>query len=125
VTARYFTLDEANALLGTLRPLMRDILHARQQIMDARPELWPVLVKAAHNGGSKHAGELLGQFDVIQRNLRAIQKLGVEVKDLDQGLVDFRSRRDDRDIYLCWRYDESAVTHWHELDAGFAGRQSL
>lgn len=125
MTARYFTLDEANALLGTLRPLMRDILHARQQIMDARPELWPVLAKAAHNGGSKHAGELLSQFDVIQRNLRAIQKLGVEVKDIDQGLVDFRSRRDDRDVYLCWRYDESAVSHWHELDAGFAGRQSL
>lgn len=122
---RYFSLAEANALLDTVRPLMRELLDARRQIMDARPELWPVLAKAAHNGGSKQAGEVLGQFETIQRNLRALQKLGLEVKDLDQGLVDFRARRGDRDIYLCWRYDEAQITHWHELDAGFAGRQPL
>lgn len=125
MASRYFTPDEANALLTTVRPLMRDILQARQQIVEAQPELWPVLEKAMGNGGSKKAGAMLTHFEVIQRNLRAIQELGIEVKDINLGLVDFLARRGERDVYLCWHYDEPSITHWHELDAGFAGRQPL
>jgi hypothetical protein len=121
----YFTLDEANALLETLRPLMRDILDARKQIVDAQPELWPVLEKSVGNGGSKKAGAMLKHFEVIQSGVKTLEGLGVEVKDLNMGLVDFPARRDGRDVYLCWRYNEAQVTFWHELDAGYAGRQPL
>ncbi len=122
---RYFTPEEANAMLDQLRPLMREILSARQQIVDAQPELWPVLEKAIGNGGSKKAGDMLRHFETIQRGVKAIESLGVEVKDLNLGLVDFPARREGRDVYLCWRYDEARVTHWHDLDAGYAGRQPL
>lgn len=123
--ARYFTLEEANALLATLRPLMREVLAARQQIVAAEPALWPVLEKALGNGGSRKAGAMLQHFEVIQNGVRAIERLGLEVKDVNLGLVDFLAQRDGRDVYLCWRYDEPRITHWHDLDAGFAGRQPL
>ena len=52
-------------------------------------------------------------------------KLGVEMKDPFVGLVDFRCWAGNREVYLCWRLGEAEVGHWHELDAGFAGRQTL
>ena len=124
-TTRLFTVDEANALLPTLRPLLIDILQARQNIVAAQPELWPVLEKAVNNGGSKKAGAVLADFEVIQRNVKAIQELGIEIKDINIGLVDFPAERDGREVYLCWRFDEPRVTHWHDLDSGFSGRQPL
>lgn len=125
MAARHYTVAEANQLLEIVRPLMAAILTARQIIVDAQPEVWPVLEKAVGNGGSHKAGALLAQFEVIQRNVHALQELGLEVKDINQGLVDFPAQREGRGIYLCWRYDEPRITHWHELDAGFAGRQPL
>ncbi len=124
-TTRLFTVDEANALLPTLRPLLIDILQARQNIVAAQPELWPVLEKAVNNGGSKKAGAVLADFEVIQRNVKAIQELGIEIKDINIGLVDFPAERDGREVYICWRFDEPRVTHWHDLDSGFSGRQPL
>ena len=124
-TPRLFTVDEANALLPTLRPLLIDILQARQNIVAAQPELWPVLEKAVNNGGSKKAGAVLADFEVIQRNVKAIQELGIEIKDINIGLVDFPAERDGREVYLCWRFDEPCVAHWHDLDSGFGGRQPL
>ncbi len=123
--ARYFTAEEANALLPTLRPLVAALLEARRQIVEAQPELWPVLEKSVGNGGSQKAGELVAHFEKIQRNAKAIEALGVLIKDLNTGLLDFLSERDGREVYLCWRYDEPRVAHWHDLDAGLAGRQPL
>jgi hypothetical protein len=122
---RYFTVEEANSLLTTLRPLVAEILDARQHIVDAQPDLWPVLQRAIGNGGSQKAGAVLAHFETIQRNARAIEALGLELKDVNTGLVDFPARRDGREVYLCWRYDEPRVAHWHDLDTGFAGRQPL
>ncbi len=123
--ARYFTVQEANALLDKVRPLVSEIMDARSQIVAAQPELWPVLEKSIGNGGSRKAGALIGQFEIIQRNVQQIEALGATVKDINSGLVDFLSHRDGREIYLCWRYDEPHLGYWHDLDAGFAGRQPL
>ena len=122
---RLFTLTEANALLPQLRRTLQTLLDARQKIIDAQPELWPVLEKAMGNGGSKKAGEMLKYFERVQRNAQAIQELGIEIKDINTGLVDFPAERDGRVVYLCWRYGEGDIEYWHELDAGFAGRQPL
>ena len=123
--ARYYTVEEANALLPTLRPVVADILAARQRIVDAQPELWPMLEKAIGNGGSQKAGAVLADFEKIQRSIQAVEALGLQIKDVNTGLVDFLSERNGREVYLCWRYDEPRVDHWHDLDAGFAGRQPL
>lgn len=125
MAARHFTVEQADQLLEVVRPLMAALLAARQTIVDAQPEMWPVLEKAIGNGGSKKAGELLVHFEIVQKNVQALQALGVEVKDINQGLVDFPALRAGREVYLCWRYNEPRITHWHELDAGFAGRQPL
>jgi len=123
--ARYYTVAEANALLPSLRPVVKELLEARQRIVDAQPELWPILEKAAGNGGSPKAGAVLADFEKIQRGVKAIEGMGLQLKDLNTGLIDFLSERDGREVYLCWRFDEPRVAHWHDLDAGFAGRQPL
>lgn len=66
----------------------------------------------------------LDDEEAIGRELLALEQLGIEVKAAE-GLVDFRSLRDGEVVYLCWRFPEAAVTHWHRLDAGFAGRRPI
>jgi hypothetical protein len=122
---RYFTVEEANAALLGLRPIVTTMLTAREHIVAAQPELWPVLEKAASNGGSEKASAVLVDFENLRRCAKAIEALGIELKDINTGLVDFLSERDGREVYLCWRYDEPKVAFWHELEAGVAGRQPL
>lgn len=122
---RHFTVEEANRTLDTLRPIVADMLEARQAIVDARPEVWPVLEKAVWNGGSRKAGDLLREFERVRDAVRQIEAMGILLKDVNTGLVDFPSLREGREVYLCWRYNEPHVSHWHELEAGFAGRQPL
>lgn len=122
---RLFSVEEANALLPILRPLLAQALEARQRVIAAEPDLWPVLEKAIGNGGSKKASAVLADFETIQQNVKAIQAMGIEVKDINTGLIDFPAVRDGREVCLCWRYDEPNVAHWHDMDAGFAGRQRL
>ena len=126
MSARFFTLDEANAVLPRLNELLDQAMQARRAIVEARPELWPVLKKSIGNGGSKKAGEMLPEFQRLEAAVGEIEKLGVHLKDTDLGLVDFLHRLPDgTEVYLCWRYGEHEVAYWHELHAGYAGRKRL
>lgn len=122
---RYFTLEEANAALVEIRPLVAYLLELRQAILDHQPELEPVLQKVAGNGGGAVATQVVRDFERLQEVLRRIEEIGAEIKDVNTGLLDFRSMRDGREIYLCWRHGEYDIRYWHEIDAGFAGRQPL
>ena len=122
---KYFTPDEANQALPRVRALVQQIMHARQNIIDARPELWPVLEKGLGNGGSKKAGEMIHEFRRVEDGFRDLKELGVVVKDISIGLVDFPALRAGREILLCWQYDEPEVAYWHELQSGYAGRQKI
>ncbi len=122
---RYFTLDEANALLEELRPLVGRMLEVRQQLLDLQPELEPVLRKVLGNGGNQVASQAAVYFEELRELVDRIQESGVELKDINSGLLDFRSLRDGREVYLCWRYSEDAISFWHDIDAGFTGRQPL
>jgi hypothetical protein len=121
----YFTVAEANALLPRVKAVISDLLDARQRILDAQPDLWPVLEKAIGNGGSKKAGELLVEFERIESSVHALSEMGCILKDINSGLVDFPTIRNGRKVLLCWRYDEPEVGFWHDAEAGFAGRQPL
>ena len=125
MTVRFFTLEEASALLPHLEEIIGQILAARQRILDKRPEIWPVLEKASQNGGNLAAGAIVSEFDIIQRGVRAVADLGVTLKDVNTGLVDFLTERDGREVYLCWRYGEPEIGYWHELHTGFASRRPL
>lgn len=120
-----FTRDEANSLLVTLRPLVEEMMRSRARLLELQPALEPVLQKMLGNGGSRATGELLVVFERLRSALRAIEAAGVVVKDMQAGLVDFPSRRGQDIVFLCWKHGEPEVAHWHDLDAGFAGRQPL
>ena len=122
---RLFTLTEANQTLEKLRPIVADLIQARARLLEMQPELAPVLQKMLGNGGSRLTAELLETFERLRADAQAIEAMGVLLKDLETGLLDFPSERDGQVVFLCWRYDEPSVTHWHAPDAGFAGRQPL
>jgi len=122
---RLFTLTEANQTLEKLRPIVADLIQARARLLEMQPALAPVLQKMLGNGGSRLTAELFETFERLRADARAIEAMGVLLKDLETGLLDFPSERDGQVVLLCWRYDEPSVTHWHARDAGFAGRQPL
>jgi hypothetical protein len=122
---RFFTLEEANALLPQLEDIIGEMLAARQRILDKQSDLWPVLEKAAQNGGNISASSVVPDFEKVRHSVRAITDLGITLKDVNTGLVDFLTRRDGREVYLCWRYGEAQIGYWHELHTGFAGRQPI
>ena len=122
---RYVTLEEANRVVGLVRPMMREILEIRQAILSRQPEVWAVVEKAAGNGGSKTASQLVQEFERLDVLVRQIQAAGAEIKDINSGLVDFLSLREGREVYLCWQFDEEKIQFWHDLDAGFAGRTPI
>ena len=120
---RLFTLAEANALLPRARQLVGQMLEARQEILDLQPSLWPAVEKAVGNGGSKALSEAARHIIIIQKALRTLSDLGIQVKDINTGLIDFPARYQGRIVLLCWQWDEPAVQFWHDVDAGFAGRR--
>ncbi|MBP1693858.1 MAG: hypothetical protein H6Q37_1741 [Chloroflexi bacterium] len=124
-TGRVFTIQEADAALSVIRPLLAEMLKIRQEILDAQPEIWPVVEKAAGNGGSKAANLVEQQFKRLDELIHQLQSSGAILKDINIGLVDFLSMRDGREIYLCWQYGEEEIRYWHEIDSGFAGRELL
>jgi hypothetical protein len=123
--SRYFEVEQAQLMLEIIRPLMRELLEVRQAILVKEPQVWPVLQKAAGNGGSKEAGRVEREFERLDRLVREIRATGVVLKDVNSGLVDFLARRDGRDVYLCWQYGEPRLMYWHEVEAGYSGRQPL
>ena len=126
---RLFTVAEANATLARLGPLLRGLQQDRAAARGAQAQLDAMTPAMRQNGSGPRAAQLELEVRRLSRRIAAavqeIMRLGVEIKDLDHGIVDFPCRRDDRIISLCWRLGEPEITHWHELDDGFAGRQPL
>ena len=128
---KYFTVGEANATLPLVRAIVRDITELAAELRDRQERLdrlWP----DDRELSEAQRQELLGaeaEFERAQERLREyegeLRQLGVELKDYFMGLVDFPSWLNGRPVYLCWRLGESEVAHWHDLEAGFAGRQKL
>jgi hypothetical protein len=112
-------------MLEDLRPLVAEVISARARLVELQPALAPVLEKLLGNGGSRLTAELLDTFERLRSAVRSIEAMGVLIKDLETGLIDFPSDRDGDVVFLCWRYGEPDVAHWHSIDAGFAGRQPL
>jgi len=121
----YFKLEQANSIVQAIRPLLAEILEIRQEILSQQPQVWPVVEKAVGNGGSQVASQMVRQFNRMDGLVREVLATGAVIKDMNTGLMDFLAQRDGRDIYLCWKYGEGEISYWHELDAGFTGRQQL
>ena len=130
---KYFTATEANATLPLLRSILRDVTALAGELKERHERLSRVPVPARGDkpgdAYQEELHEMQAEFERgrqrMQEYLDELQRLGVELKDPYTGLVDFPSILDDHEVYLCWRLGEPTVAHWHELDAGVAGRQKL
>ena len=123
--SRLFTVEEANALLPTLRELLDDLAHHRDALREKAPHLEPILQAAVANGGGLAGSEYGVEAYRLHLAVARIRELGVLLKDLDMGLLDFPHERGGRVVFLCWHPPEERVEYWHEIEAGYAGRQPL
>ena len=122
---QYFTLQEANETLVTIRPLMDEVQTIRQKILANQPEAWPAIEKSAGNGGNRALSNMVQDFEKLDALVHRIQDTGALIKDINTGLLDFPALRDGLEVYLCWQYGEGEIAFWHEVEAGFAGRQPI
>jgi hypothetical protein len=129
---RYFTPSEANELLVKVRPLAESLVQHRQGMRVAAERRARLTARIAGNGGDldpQEPGELDEQFQreshAVTQAAERLERLGVLVKDLDSGLVDFPALHEGEEVLLCWQVGEDEVAHWHGVDEGFAGRKPL
>jgi hypothetical protein len=134
-TKKYYTVEEANQALPLVRAIVSDIVSKYAEVSERKARLDQI--RQSRNSGGRRTGdmyreelqqvedELDKEITRLQEFIEELDDLGVELKDIGRGLVDFRTLMDGREVYLCWLLGEEEIGHWHELDAGFAGRQSL
>lgn len=121
----YFTVEEANAVLKIVRPLMDEVQQIRDKILAQRPDVWPAMARSVGNGGNPALSKLVKEFDRLDRAVRQILATGAQIKDINTGLLDFPAWRQGHEVYLCWKVGEADIGYWHEVEAGFAGRQGI
>ncbi len=130
---RTFTLSEAQALLPVLRSLLRSAMEAKGAVEQIEREQQDLSSQIMRSGGLQV--NFRAALERKKRRDRAVQKLkdvlaeitatGVQVKDLDIGLLDFPCVVEGRVILLCWKADEESITHWHGVHEGFRGRKPI
>jgi hypothetical protein len=130
---RTFTLDEAQTLLPILGSLLQQAIASRQLIEEVDTELQHTAHRVFLNGGmllnvvhlARRKAEREKAIQRIKDALAEIDAAGVQVKDLDTGLLDFPCKVEGEIVLLCWRMGESKIEHWHGTSEGFAGRKPI
>jgi hypothetical protein len=129
---RHFTPEEANALLEDVRPIAETLVAHRRAMAVTATRQARLVQRIAGNGGDFDPQEprtLEEEFkregEAVARCVEQLEALGVLVKDLDRGLVDFPALRGDEEVLLCWQVGEDEIAYWHGVDEGFAGRKPL
>ena len=124
---RYFTVQEAQNILPKTRKLVMEL----QELQQALELLDTVEIEVDEDYAEN--GQFVTQFNKsfhklsykFYDKLQQLEYSGVMLKDLEQGLVDFYARFEDREIFLCWKLGENRVIHWHEIEEGFLGRRKI
>lgn len=120
---RYYTVDEANAILDELRESLRRIREARTAVIDSARR---IRQRSAADGGGGDATRHWESLRVLREEVEGFAARDIVLRDADRGLIDFPCRREGRLVYLCWRPDEEdRVGYWHEVNTGFTGRKPL
>ncbi|HTU92326.1 MAG TPA: DUF2203 domain-containing protein [Gemmataceae bacterium] len=129
---RFFTVAEANNALPLVRAIVQDITQLAHELRERHERLARLKPGDRFRLSDAHEEELRQVQTELERGqvrmeeyVRELAQLGVELKEYFIGLIDFPSLLNGRPVYLCWRLGEPEVAHWHELEAGFAGRQKL
>ena len=119
---KFFTLEEANKSLSYVRRIVEDIMDVYGKVVQMRRKLEELGESQFSLSPDSEYEQLMDRLGILVDELHV---MGAELKDFEKGLVDFPSIHNDREILLCWQYGEEQITHWHELDVGYAGRQSV
>ncbi len=128
-----FTLDEAQSLLPVVESLLKRAMEGRRSAEKVESGLTSLAQRIYFSGGmrvngpviAKERAELEAHLKQVRETIAEIDAIGVQVKDLDSGLLDFPCRVDDQVVLLCWRMGEPSIEHWHTMEAGFKGRQPV
>ncbi|MGD0732717.1 MAG: DUF2203 domain-containing protein [Terracidiphilus sp.] len=128
-----FTLDEAQSLLPVLESLLKRAIEGKQSAEEVGSGLSDLARRIYLSGGmkvdvtkvAKQRAEMEAHLLRVRESIAEIDSIGVQVKDLEAGLLDFPCRLDDEVVLLCWRMGETAIEHWHTVEQGFQGRQPV
>jgi hypothetical protein len=128
-----FTLEEAQSLLPVLESLLKRAVEGKQAADVIDSELSELAQRIHLSGGmrvdvvkvARQRAEIEGHLQRVRESIAEIDSIGVQVKDLEAGLLDFPCRLDDQVVLLCWRMGETAIEYWHSIESGFQGRQPL
>jgi hypothetical protein len=121
---KHYTLAEARALLPQLRKWLAELNSARQRVTRHDERVAGELA-AGDDLGGETVNEWLRNLARLQKLLLQFHKGQIQIKDLERGLIDFPAIIGGREVFLCWEQDEDDIEYWHELDAGYAGREKL
>ena len=129
---RVFTLEEANAALTELRPIVARMVQHRRELTAAQTRQVELVTRIAGNGGDMVPSDLQDLAETIQSEADAISdcaeqinQAGAQVKSLEEGLLDFPAKRGEEDVLLCWKLGEDEIRFWHGTDEGFSARKRL
>ncbi|MGC4004344.1 MAG: DUF2203 domain-containing protein [Pirellulales bacterium] len=129
---KVFTLEQANAMLPLVRAIVTDLARLSQDVVERRERLAMMRSTPRGEGSDVYRQEheqiqtdLRNDSDRLREYIEELQTLGVQPKNGPEGIVDFPCIMDGRVVNLCWKLGEARIEHWHDLDSGFAGRQSL
>ncbi len=128
-----FTIDEAQSLLPVLESLLKRAMDGKRSAQAVEIELNGLAQKIYLSGGmrvnvgsiAKQRAEMEEHLKLVRESIAEIDAIGVQVKDLESGLLDFPCRVEDEVVLLCWKIGEPAIEHWHTVDSGFQGRQPV
>ena len=128
-----FTLEEAQSLLPVLESLLKRAIGGKQAAEEVESSLAELARRIYISGGmrvdvgkvAKQRAEIEAHLQRVRESIAEIDSIGVQVKDIDAGLLDFPCRLDDQVVLLCWRMGEPSIEHWHTVDSGFEGRQPV
>jgi hypothetical protein len=128
-----FTIDEAQSLLPVLESLLKRAIEGKELAETVESSLSDLARRIYLSGGmrvdaasvAKQRVEMDAHLQRVRESIAEIDAIGVQVKDLEAGLLDFPCRLDDQVVLLCWRMGEPSIEHWHTVDSGFQGRQPV
>jgi hypothetical protein len=121
---RFYSVDEANALIPKLTSTLERIRQTQEELAKDKT-VAAVREKAAQNGGGLPGRNLSALTKTLDRDLHQLEEWGIVLRDPSIGLIDFFHKREGETVYLCWKLGEARVEWWHPLETGIAGRQRL
>lgn len=122
---KYFTVEEANALIPELNDWVPRLQELYSLMHKGFPDIQNARSKAEYGGGSIYGTDYLKVALKANEITKNFEKRGCVLKAIEMGLVDFPSIREGKEVYLCWKIPEKEILYWHDLNAGFAGRQPI